>query len=330
MGTVLVTGGKGFLGSSIVSQLKARGENVRIFARRSDTAENAAADPTEDIVWGDIRDPEAVDRAVEGVDNIIHVASNFRQGGSDKKVAYATNVEGTLNLLNSAKKHNVKHFIHCSTIGVHGTVLEIPANEQTAFNPTDLYQETKLIAEQKVWEFYKETGLPITVIRPISLLGPGDLRMLKLFKMIQKGRFFIVGKGEVLFHPAYIDDVVRGFLLCLNNEKAIGEAFIIGGEEYLTLNELCRVIADELEVAPPNLKIPMAPMLALATLFEKVCEPFGIEPPLHRRRISFFQNNRAFSIDKVKQVLGYEPQYSLKETIHKTAEWYKAQGYLSS
>ena len=327
MSTVLVTGGKGFLGSHLVSQLKAAGYKVRILARPSS---KHSKDGSEDIVWGDIRDPEAVEQAVAGVDNVIHVVSNFRQGGSDEKVAYATNVDGTLNLLRAAQKHHIKHLIHCSTIGVHGTVLDIPANEETAFNPTDLYQETKLIAEKKVWEFHQETGLPITVIRPISLFGPGDLRMLKLFKMIQKGRFVIVGKGDVLFHPAYIDDVVRGFLLCLNNEKAIGETFIIGGDKYLPLNDLCQMIADELGVEPPSIRLPMAPVLAAATLCEKVCVPFGIEPPLHRRRVSFFQNNRAFSIQKVKDVLGYEPHYSLKDTIHKTAQWYKQEGYLEA
>ncbi|WP_144869733.1 NAD-dependent epimerase/dehydratase family protein, partial [Hyella patelloides] len=315
MGKFLVTGGKGFLGSHIASQLSAMGEKVQVLARPpAKESQNRGASES-NVIWGDIRDPKAVEQAVAGVDNIIHLVSNFRKGGSDEKEAYAINVEGTNNVLEAAKKHGVKHLIHCSTIGVHGTVLEIPANEETSFNPTDLYQETKLIAEKRVWEFYRETGLPITVIRPISLFGPGDLRMLKLFRMIQKGRFVIVGDGEVLFHPAYIDDVVRGFLLCLNNEKAIGEAFIIGGEGYLTLNELCQLIADELKVAPPKIKVPLTPVLILAGLCEKLCEPFGIEPPLHKRRVSFFQNNRAFSIDKAKKVLGYEPQYSLQEGI---------------
>ncbi len=328
MGTVLVTGGKGFLGSHLVSGLSAIGETVRVFARTPATGQQEKEALDNDVVWGDIRDPKAVEQAVKGVDSVIHVVSNFRKGGSDKKEAYAVNVEGTNNVLEAAKKHGVNHLIHCSTIGVHGTVMEIPANEETPFNPTDLYQETKLIAEKRVWEFYKETDLPITVIRPISLFGPGDIRMLKLFKMIQKGRFVIVGDGEVLFHPAYIDDVVRGFLLCLNNEKAMGEAFIIGGEGYLTLNELCKLIADQLNVAPPKLKVPLAPVLALATICEQICAPFGIAPPLHRRRVSFFQNNRAFSIEKAKQVLGYEPQYSLKEGIQKTIQWYKEQGWL--
>lgn len=328
MGTVLVTGGKGFLGSHIVSQLSTSGETVRVLARPPAQTDRDQLVSENHVVWGDIRDQKAVEQAVEGVDSIIHVVSNFRKGGSDKKEAYAVNVKGTNNVLEAAKKYRVKHLIHCSTIGVHGTVLEIPANEATPFNPTDLYQETKLISEKRVWEFYQETGLPITVIRPISLFGPGDMRMLKLFRLIQKGKFIIVGKGEVLFHPAYIDDVVRGFLLCLNNEKAIGEAFILGGEGYLTLNELCKLIADELKVAPPKIKVPLAPVLGLATLCELLCEPFGIEPPLHRRRVSFFQNNRAFSIDKAKQVLGYKPQYSLREAIQKTIYWYQGQGLL--
>ncbi|MGK7950041.1 MAG: NAD-dependent epimerase/dehydratase family protein [Xenococcaceae cyanobacterium] len=328
MGKVLVTGGKGFLGGHIASQLSAMGETVRIFARPP-AKENYEGETSENnVVWGDIRDSKAVEQAVKGMDNIIHVVSNFRKGGSDKKEAYAINVEGTNNVLEAAKKYGVKHLIHCSTIGVHGTVLEIPANEETPFNPTDLYQETKLIAEKRVWEFYRETDLPITVIRPISLFGPGDLRMLKLFRMIQQSKFIMVGKGEVFFHPSYIDDVVRGFILCLNNEKAIGEAFIIGGEAYITLNELCKLIADELKVAPPKITVPLAPVIVLATLCERLYEPFGIEPPLHRRRVSFFQNNRAFSIDKAKQVLGYEPKYSLKEAIQKTIYWYQEHQWL--
>jgi len=328
MAKVLVTGGKGFLGGHIASQLAARGDRVRILARPSAQAEKHADASVYEIVWGDIRDTETVEQAVDGVDHVIHTVSNFRKGGSDNNEAYSVNVEGTENLLRAAKQYNIQHFIHCSTIGVHGTVLEIPANEETSFNPTDLYQETKLVAEKKVWEFYQKTKLPITVIRPISLFGAGDMRMLKLFRLIKQEKFIIVGDGEVLFHPAYIDDVVQGFLLCLGNERAFGEAFIIGGEGYLTLNELCCLIAKELKVSPPKLYVPMAPVLALATLCEKICVPLGIEPPLHRRRVSFFQNNRAFSIDKAKQILGYQPQFSLEEGIQKTIQWYQTQGWL--
>jgi len=329
MSVILVTGGRGFLGSHLVSHLSRRGEKVRIFARpRRDRDQETGLDKDHDVVWGDIRDQRAVEQAVKGVDAVIHLVSNFRKGGSDGKEANAVNVEGTNHVLNASLKFGVKRLIHCSTIGVHGNVREIPANEETPFNPGDLYQETKLLAEKRVWEFYRETKLPITVIRPISLYGPGDLRMLKLFRMIKNGSFIMVGDGNALFQPAYIDDVIRGFFLCLDHDRSIGEAFIIGGEEYLPLRDLVTLIAKELSVATPKWRIPLAPVLWVASICERLCVPLGVEPPLHRRRVSFFQNNRAFSIEKAETVLGYKSEVSLQEGIQRTIRWYEEHGWL--
>ncbi len=329
MSLILVTGGKGFLGGHLVTKLTESKEDVRIFAHAHSKEEDSKRKiKNNNVVWGDIRNSKDVEKAVEGVNIVFHLVSNFRKGGSDKKEAYSINVEGTENVLNASLKFGVKHLIHCSTIGVHGSVKEIPANEETPFNPGDLYQETKLIAEKKVWEFYKKTSLPVTVIRPISLIGPGDLRMLKLFRSIKKKRFVMIGEGDKFFQPAYIDDVVSGFLLCLKNEKAIGEVFIIGGEEYVPLKELVQLIAKELNASVPKIKIPLAPVLLMAYICERICAPLGIEPPLHKRRVSFFQNNRAFSIEKAKRILGYKPQVSLREGIQKTIQWYEGNGWM--
>lgn len=200
-------------------------------------------------------------------------------------------------------------------MGVHGDVQTIPAHEETPFNPTDLYQKTKLMAEQYVWQFHKDTGLPISVVRPISLYGPGDLRMLKLFRTIKKRQFIYIGKGNVLFHPAYIDDVIEGFLLCATHQKAVGEAFIIGGDGYLPLQELVDLISAKLQVPSPRLHILLAPIEWLAGVRESMCAPLGIEPPLHKRRVCFFKNNRAFSIEKVKRNLGYSPKVPLEKGL---------------
>jgi len=325
--TILVTGGKGFLGKHLVHRLTDLGHNVRVFARPN--KEKSVGEKSEDnVAWGDIRDQEAVNKAVNGVDKVIHLVSNFRKGGSDKKEAYAINVEGTENILRSAHKHGIKQLIHCSTIGVHGDVRAIPADEETPFNPGDLYQETKLIAEKRVWDVYEKNKLPITVIRPISMFGPGDLRMLKLFRMIKKRRFIVVGNGQAYFQPAYIDDVVQGFVRCLDNEKAVGEAFIIGGQKYLPLNDLFQEIANELNVKPPKLRVPLFPVLIMASLCEFLCGPFHIEPPLHRRRVRFFQNNRAFSVDKAVNLLDFQPQVSLSDGLRKTIKWYEDNGLL--
>lgn len=324
---VLITGGLGFLGGHLSSRLLSAGEQVRILARPH-TQNGHSPSSSREIVSGDIRDAEAVDRAVQGTEVVIHLVSNFRKGGSDEKEAFAVNVEGTRNVLAACTRHGVRQLIHCSTIGVHGSVLEVPANENTPFNPLDLYQETKLQAEQEVWRHHRETGLPVTVIRPISIFGPGDRRMLKLFRMIQRRRFVMVGDGAALFQPAYIDDVVDGFLLSLRNEKAMGEAFVIGGEEYVPLRELVSIIASELGVAPPRLRLPLRPVLTLAELCEKCFVPLGIEPPLHRRRVSFFQNNRAFSVNKARRLLGFQPRMPLRDALRATIGWYQTQGWL--
>lgn len=329
---ILITGGLGFLGSHLSSRLSASGETIRILARPSSPAAGRARrdedSPSREIALGDIRDDEAVDRAVRGAEVVIHLASNFRKGGSDAKEAHAVNVEGTRNVLAACSRHGVRQLIHCSTIGVHGSVLEVPANEKSPFNPLDLYQETKLQAEQEVWRHHAETGLPVTIIRPISMFGPGDRRMLKLFRLIKKRRFVMVGDGSALFQPAYIDDVVDGFLLCLRNERALGEAFIVGGEEYVPLRELVGIISAELGVEPPRLRVPLGPILTLADLCEKCLVPLGIEPPLHRRRVSFFQNDRAFSVEKARRVLGFRPRMPLREALRSTIGWYQQQGWL--
>ncbi|WP_035245050.1 NAD-dependent epimerase/dehydratase family protein [Desulfogranum mediterraneum] len=325
METVLVTGGNGFLGSHLVTALMEQGDTVRILARRHG---DQAARQGAETIWGDIRDPEAVGRAVAGVDRVIHTVSNFRHGGSDKGEAHSINVEGTRLVLEACELHGVKQLVHCSTIGVHGSVREIPATETTPYNPGDLYQQTKLEAEQEVWRFAEQAGFRTTVIRPISLIGPGDKRMLKLFRMIKQGKFVKIGPCQAFFQPAYIDDVVAGFLLCLGNEQAYGQVFIVGSDEYVPLEELFVIIAEELGVKPPSVRIPLQPVLLLAGLCEALCVPLGIEPPLHRRRVSFFQNNRAFDIAKVKNRLGYQPQVGLREALRRTIAWYEQEGWL--
>lgn len=323
MAKILVTGGAGFLGTHLVAQLVKRGDEVRCYSR---SHPETPADGVE-YRQGDIRDGDAVDAAVEGMDTVVHLVSNFRSAASDSE-AHSINVDGTNNVLLSAVRHHVKRLVHTSTIGVHGSVLDIPANEQTAFNPGDAYQETKLVAEQRVWEVYRDTGLPISVVRPISLIGPGDERMLKLFKMIKKRRFFMVGDGAALFQPAYVDDVVAGFLLCMEKEEAVGESFILGGDEYIPLVQLVAMIAEEFDVAPPGVRIPMGPMKLMADVCEAIFSPLGIEPPLHHRRLSFYRNNRAFTIEKARNLLGFEPRVSLREGLQRTIHWYEENGWL--
>jgi nucleoside-diphosphate-sugar epimerase len=327
MNRVLVTGGLGFLGSALVREFAASGFEVRILNRKGRRPAGFVHPDGHEIMWGDIRDTDAVSRATSGANVVVHTVSNFREARTDRD-AYPINVGGTDNILAASQRHGISRLVLCSTIGVHGSVLQVPADENTAYNPGDIYQETKVVVERHARAFEQEHGLPVCILRPASLYGPGDTRMLKLFRMIQRRRFVLLGSGSAFFHPAYIEDVARGFVLAATHPKAAGETFILGGEEYLKLRDLVAAVARQLRVPPPRARMPLWPMELLAAACELACKPFGLEPPLHPRRMSFFRNNRAFTIQKAKRVLGYTPQVTLAEGLERTISWYEAQSLL--
>ena len=324
---VLVTGGTGFAGSHLVDRLISDGFEVRVIARSQKKAEKLKEKGV-DIVLGSITDKDVVKKAVNGVKKVYHLAANWRTAGVPDKVYWDVNVGGTRNLLEASIKENIERFVHCSTMGVHGHVDEIPSNENTRYNPGDIYQVTKLEAEKLALNFYKEKGLPVSVIRPCAIYGPGDTRLLKMFKAIAKKRFIMLGSGKTLYHMVYVTDLAEGFRLAADKEEAIGGAFLIGGEEYISLNKLAKMIAKEIGVSPPKIHFPVWPVELLGTIVEKICIPLKIEPPIYKRRVLFFTKDRAFDISKAKNILGYKPKVNLITGIKKTVKWYRDSGYL--
>lgn len=322
--TALVTGATGFTGGALARELVRRGHRVRALVRSA--AKATDLDGVE-LVEGDVTKADDVARAARGCDLIYHIAALFRTAGHPDSYYYDVNLGGTQNVLAAARKHGVRRTVHCSTGGVHGDVLEIPAKETTPFNVGDIYQMSKLEGEKVAQKAFDE-GLPGVIFRPAAIYGPGDLRFLKLFKGIRNRRFIMFGTGETLLHPVFIDDLVGGIILCGEHPAAVGRTYLLGGEEYLSLNRLCAIVAEAVGVAPPRLRLPMAPLLAAATVCEKVCVPLGIDPPLHRRRCEFFIKNRAFDITRARSEMGYAPKVSVKEGMTRTAEWYFAQGLL--
>lgn len=325
--TVAITGATGFLGSHLTERLIAEGHRLRILARDPDKA-NRFQDRVDAVVSGDIADPDPVARLAAGCDTFVHLVSNFRVVKGTPESYVRTNVEGTRNALSAAASAGVRRFIHCSTIGVHGDVEISPADEQSPFNPGDLYQETKLEAEQTCREAMSDANMEIVVIRPASQYGPGDLRMLKMFRMLKARRFVLVGSCQAHFHAVYIDDLVNGFLLAMTRPGIGGETFLIGGPGYVTLEEYIRTAAAAAGAPPPRIRLPYWPMHFAAWACETLCRPLGLEPPLHRRRMRFFRNNRAFSIEKAQRVLGYNPTVDLEEGMRRTVEWYRSEGLL--
>ncbi|MDZ7291256.1 MAG: NAD-dependent epimerase/dehydratase family protein [candidate division KSB1 bacterium] len=328
--TVLVTGANGFTGSHVCKHLVQRGDRVRALVRRTsnlDLLKNVEVE----LVYGDLANGSAAPalaQHLKGVEVVYHIAAVYRSEGVPRKYFWQVNVEGTRHLLEAAVHANVSRFVHCSTVGVQGEIKNPPATEEAPFNPGDIYQQSKLEGEMLARRFFEEHGLPGVVVRPVGIYGPGDMRFHKLFKFIHDGKFRMFGSGRVLYHMTYVDDLVRGILLAGEKNEALGEVFTIGGDGYLTLAELVERIARALNVPVPRKHFPIWPVWFAGLLCEIVCRPFGIEPPIYRRRVDFFIKDRAFDISKARRLLGYEPQVDLDTGLRLTADWYRAQKLL--
>jgi nucleoside-diphosphate-sugar epimerase len=327
MRRVAVTGATGFTGSHLVKRLAAAGKEVRGLARDPEKAAAIEGDAAA-VEIGDITDRDALRRLFTGADAVIHLVSNFRTASDTPEQYRKTNVEGTQAVIDIAAECGIKRLVHCSTIGVHGHVKQTPANEESPYAPGDLYQETKLEAELMARKAGGAGKFEVVVVRPCSIYGPGDMRMLKMFKMLAKRRFFMLGPCLENFHAVFIDDLTEGYLKALDTPGIDGEVFLVGGPAYLPLKDYVATAARAVGAPPPWIWLPYWPFFAAAALCEAICVPFGIEPPLHRRRVRFFKNNRAFSIDKARKRLGYEPKVSLEEGMARTVAWYRQEGFL--
>jgi nucleoside-diphosphate-sugar epimerase len=326
LGKTLVTGASGFTGGALCRRLVKDGEQVVAFVRPSSRIEELKVMGIECRVV-DIKDAESVLDNLDGIDRIYHLAAAYRTEHSDRDEFRSVNVEATRNLLEAAKRREVKRFVHCSTVGVQGRIDDPPADEEYRFNPGDHYQESKLEGELLAREYFSK-GLPGVVVRPVGIYGPGDTRFLKLFRPISKGYFVMIGSGKVLYHMTYIEDLVEGFVLAGQKPAALGEVFTVAGETYTTIRQLVNLIADVLGKPHPWLQIPFFPVYLASHICDKAFRPLGLNPPLYPRRVEFFYLDRAFSIEKAKQLLGYSPKVNLQDGLTRTAGWYREQGLI--
>ena len=331
MARALVTGASGFTGSSLSNELARRGVPVRAFVRKSSDLsllDRSLIDSgTIELAFGDLTDAESIRHAMEGIEYVYHIAALYRAAKHPDQAYWDVNVEGTRQVLDAAKSCDVKRILHCSTIGVHGGVKHVPANEDSPYSAGDIYQVTKLEGEKLAQKAIGE-GQPVTIVRPAGIYGPGDLRFLKLFSMVKSGRFIMFGSGQTYMHMVYIDDLVRGMIQAAEHDNGIGKTIILAGNEYVTLNELVQLVAQATGSKSDSWRLPLWPLMTAATMCEWVCKPLGVEPPLHRRRAAFFTKDRAFSIERARREIGYQPMTELSVGLRQTAEWYQQQQLL--
>ena len=325
---ILVTGGTGFTGKALVRRLLDDGHQVVALDFQEGLKTQELRDWGAEVVIGTVTDKEVVDRCMTGVEVVHHLAAAFRQLNVPNSYYWDVNVEGTRNVLEAARREKVKKFVYCSTCGVHGNVDNPPGNEESPINAADYYQQTKYEAEPIVKE-YQQKGMETTILRPAAIYGPGDPeRFFMIFKRVNKGMFPMFGNGKTLYHPLYIDHLVDAHVLAQEPGKGVGEAYLIADEEYIEIETLVQKTAAALKVEVKIPHFPVTPVIIVGHICEKVCKPFKITPPIFPRRVDWYRQNRAFSIDKAKRDLGYAPHISIDEGLRRTAAWYREEGYL--
>jgi nucleoside-diphosphate-sugar epimerase len=323
----LVTGATGFTGGHLARSLIARGDEVRALVRNPGSAADLAAAGIE-LSTGDIRDASALDKAMRGVDIVYHVAAVYRQAGIGAGEYRAVNAVAAGQVVEAAARTGVRRVVHCSTVGVHGDVERPPADEDAPLRPGDIYQQTKLEGERLARRTADRLGIDLAIVRPTGIYGPGDRRLLKLFRGVARGRFPVLGDGRIYYHLTYIDDLVDGLVLCGTAAAAANRTYILAGGEVRTLNELVALIAEVAGVDPPKMHLPVWPFWLAGALCEAVCAPLGIEPPIYRRRVDFFTKSRAFDISRARREIGYDPRVELREGIRRTLAWYRQHGWI--
>jgi nucleoside-diphosphate-sugar epimerase len=324
---VLVTGAAGYTGLALACHLLAGGTGVRALIRRPSQSEELTQAGAE-VVVGDVRDRRVVESALEGVDTVYHLAAVFRKAGVPDSEYRAVHVDATKQLVECSAHAGVTRFVHCSTVGVHGDVGSAPANEDAPLRPGDVYQETKLEGERMAVESAERVGLPLTVVRPGPIYGPGERRFLKMIGGVARGRFLLVGDGSPRLQMVYITDLVEGIRLAGESPGAVGRTYILAGDDAPTLKELVHEIAEVAQVAAPRWHLPVWPVWMAGVLCEAVCVPLRIEPPIFRRRVKFFTSSRWFDTSRARAELGYRPTMSLRDGLTHTLASYRRLGWI--
>jgi len=325
---VLVTGGTGFTGSHLVRRLLAKGSEVVVLDNQKGLFWEELERAGGRMILGSVTDRALLEEAARGCGVVYHLAAAFRKINLPKSVYREINAEGTRHAIEAGIRGGMEKFVYCSTQGVHGHVDNPPGNEGTPVRPEDYYQETKHMGELITME-YVERGLNATVLRPMAIYGPGDpARFLMLYRQAKKGWFPMFGDGSAFYHPLYIDNFIDAFELAAEKPEARGQTYLIGDEEYFPIKELVRKVGTAMGIDVKIVHLPFRPVWVAALLCEALCMPLRISPPLFRRRVDWYRQVRAFSIDKAKRELGYRPAVGIEEGLARTFRWYRDNGYL--
>jgi len=326
---LVVTGATGFIGTRLALRAVREGHQVIAVGRR------ASADLQADfsshgvgLRLGDITDDEFVNDVVRHATHVCHLAAAWREVGLPIDHYRRTNVAGTRNVALAAARHGVAKLVFCSTVGLHPRQSPDVIAEASQLEITNSYEASKAEAEELLRATAADTDLPIAILRPADVYGPGDLRLLKLFRAVAQQRFPLLGSGTGRRHMLYIDDLTSAFLAACANDSGSCEAFIIAGPEVITLRGLLGRLTNLLGVRRFGFRLPFGPMKIAAAIVEDVCRLLGVTPPIHRRTLDFYLTNVEYDVSKARKMLRWTPQVPLDSGLQQTINWYRQEKLL--
>lgn len=322
----LITGASGFIGSHLVEHLLEDGvdvKNIRLLVLPNDTFENLPERKFE-LVRGDIRDKNVVDKACGDVETIYHLASQNGYDGGDYKYFADVNVTGTRNILKSAVKSKVEKIIYFSSTAVYG----LPAtagniknyNETHAFSYSEGYGQSKYIAEKLVKKICVKAKIKYIILRPATVYGPRDSAgIYQLIRQINKGWFAIVGNGQNLVDYIYVRDIVE-IARSLEKSKLNNQDFILASGKPILFKEAVEKIYKSLNLKAKYINVPEFIALPSSFIAKYIFIALGMKPIVFPNRVKVMSSDYYFDISKLKK-FGYVPKYDFSQGVSETVNW---------
>ncbi len=327
--TILVTGSTGFIGSRLLDYLATEGVRIRVFLR----AESSAAPLPEgvEVVRGSFSDPHSLGRAVRGVERIVHLAGVTK--AVDEASYDAGNVMPVQHLLAAVREHNpaLKRFLLVSSLaaggpagdGMHGL------RESDPPSPVSAYGRSKLRAEAVALEFGAE--IPLTIVRPPAVYGPGDRDVLQVFQMLSKGVLVSAGSFEKQrFSMIYVDDLVRGMVMALRSERAAGSLYYLTSSRAWSWDEVISAARPVLGFQKLlRVALPTPLVYVAGSLFGALTSLTGKPMLLNRDKVNeLIEDYWVCSPEKATLELGFTAAVNLEEGIASTIAWNRSRGLL--